>query len=73
LPNFFLDLIADTDEARRAFETHPIVFDSVANGMSLERYRILLCELYHVVENFHQRGSRRSCRSHQPPLGGIQG
>ena len=53
LPNFFTDVIADTDEARRAFETHPVVFDSVANGMSLDRYRLLLCELYHVVWHFN--------------------
>jgi pyrroloquinoline quinone (PQQ) biosynthesis protein C len=53
LPNFFIDLVADTDEARREFETHPVVFASVANGMSLERYRVLLGELYHIVWHFN--------------------
>ena len=50
---FFLDLVGRTDEARRAFETHPTVMDAVANGMSLERYRKLLLELYHVVWHFN--------------------
>jgi len=53
LPNFFIDLIAETDEARREFETHPVVFASVAHGMSIERYRVLLCELYHIVWHFN--------------------
>ena len=50
---FFLDLVSRTDEARRAFETHPVVMDAVAKGMSLERYRRLLLELYHVVWHFN--------------------
>ena len=50
---FFADLVVRTDEARRAFETHPIVLDAVANGLSLERYRHLLLELYHVVWHFN--------------------
>jgi pyrroloquinoline quinone (PQQ) biosynthesis protein C len=50
---FFLDLVTRTDEARRAFENHPAVMDAVANGMSLERYRKLLLELYHVVWHFN--------------------
>jgi len=53
LPNFFIDLVAETDEARREFETHPVVFASVANGMSIERYRVLLGELYHIVWHFN--------------------
>ncbi len=50
---FFADLVVRTDEARRAFETHPVVLDAVAKGMTLERYRRLLLELYHVVWHFN--------------------
>ncbi|MEO6031894.1 MAG: iron-containing redox enzyme family protein, partial [Burkholderiaceae bacterium] len=42
-----------TDEARRDFETNPVVLEAVANGMSIERYRKLLLELYHVVWHFN--------------------
>jgi hypothetical protein len=50
---FFADLITQTDEDRRAFETHPVLVDAVGNGMSVERYRRLLLELYHVVWHFN--------------------
>lgn len=50
---FFIDLVARTDEARRAFETNSKVLDIVANGLSLERYRKLMLELYHVVWHFN--------------------
>ncbi len=50
---FFGDLVVRTDEARRDFETHPVILDAVANGMPLERYRKLLLELYHVVWHFN--------------------
>lgn len=50
---FFADLVVRTDEARRAFETHPVVLDAVAQGMSVQRYRTLLLELYHVVWHFN--------------------
>jgi pyrroloquinoline quinone (PQQ) biosynthesis protein C len=50
---FFADLVTRTDEARREFETHPVVLEAVANGMSIERYRKLLLELYHVVWHFN--------------------
>lgn len=53
MSKFFADLVIRTDEARRAFETHPVVLDAVAQGMSLERYRTLLLELYHVVWHFN--------------------
>jgi hypothetical protein len=42
MPHFFIELVSRTDEARRAFESHPIVLDAVANGLSLDRYRVLL-------------------------------
>jgi pyrroloquinoline quinone (PQQ) biosynthesis protein C len=50
---FFADLVTRTDEARRAFETHPALMDAVANGMPIERYRRFLLELYHVVWHFN--------------------
>lgn len=50
---FFADLVGRTDESRRAFETHPVVMDAVARGMSVDRYRKLLLELYHVVWHFN--------------------
>lgn len=50
---FFADLVVRTDEARRAFETHPTVLDAVARGMSVERYRGLLLELYAIVWHFN--------------------
>ena len=50
---FFVDLISRTDEARREFETHPVVLDAVANGMPVARYRKLLLELYNVVWHFN--------------------
>ena len=50
---FFADLVIRTDEARRAFENHPVLLDSVARGMSIERYRKFLLELYHVVWHFN--------------------
>lgn len=50
---FFSELMIRTDEARRGFENHPVVQDAVANGMSLERYRRFLLELYHVVWHFN--------------------
>ena len=50
---FFADLVMRTDEARREFETNPVVLDAVGNGMSIERYRKLLLELYQVVWHFN--------------------
>lgn len=50
---FFADLVLRSDEARRAFETHPVVLDAVARGMTLPRYRSLLLELYQVVWHFN--------------------
>ncbi|HET9642134.1 MAG TPA: iron-containing redox enzyme family protein [Burkholderiaceae bacterium] len=46
-------MVLQTDEARRSFETHHLVLDAVAHGMSLQRYRSLLLELYHVVWHFN--------------------
>jgi hypothetical protein len=50
---YFAELVSQTDESRRSFETHPVVLEAVANGMSIQRYRRLLIELYHVVWHFN--------------------
>lgn len=50
---FFIDLVTDTDEARRSFESNPRILDIVANGLSVERYRSFLLELYHLVWHFN--------------------
>jgi len=50
---FFAQLVSTTDEDRRGFETHAVVVAAVADGMSVERYRALLLELYHVVWHFN--------------------
>ncbi|MBK7617050.1 MAG: iron-containing redox enzyme family protein [Vitreoscilla sp.] len=50
---FFLALVTQTDEARRAFENHPVVMDAVAQGLSQERYQKFLLELYHLVWHFN--------------------
>jgi pyrroloquinoline quinone (PQQ) biosynthesis protein C len=49
----FAELITRTDEDRRGFETNPVLVKAVAEGMSVERYRALLLELYHVVWQFN--------------------
>lgn len=51
--SFFAELVTQTDEDRRAFENHPVVVAAVAEGLSVERYRALLLELYHVVWHFN--------------------
>jgi pyrroloquinoline quinone (PQQ) biosynthesis protein C len=50
---FFADLVMRTDEARRDFETNAVVLDAVAHGISIERYRRLLLELYRVIWHFN--------------------
>jgi pyrroloquinoline quinone (PQQ) biosynthesis protein C len=50
---FFIDLVTRTDESRREFEIHPAVLGAVAHGLSVERYRALLVQLYHVVWHFN--------------------
>lgn len=50
---FFADLVIRTDESRRSLETHPVLVDAMANGMTVERYRALLLELYQVVWHFN--------------------
>lgn len=49
----FAQVVSATDEDRRAFETNSVVVEAVAHGMSVQRYRALLLELYHVVWHFN--------------------
>ncbi|MCC6250024.1 MAG: iron-containing redox enzyme family protein [Rubrivivax sp.] len=65
---FFADLVGRTDDDRRAFETHPVVLDAVAHGMTLERYRALLLELYHVVWHFNPVCAAAASRMGTPAL-----
>lgn len=53
MSDFFLDLVLKTDEVRRDFETQPVALDAIAHGLSLQRYRNLLLELYQVVWHFN--------------------
>jgi pyrroloquinoline quinone (PQQ) biosynthesis protein C len=62
----FAELVTRTDEERRAFETHPVVVNAVAHGMSLERYRALLLELYHVVWHFNPVSAAAASRMGDP-------
>ena len=72
MPTFFSELVMRTDEERRAFETHPKVLDAVARGMSLERYRALLLELYHVVWYFNPICATAASRLGSPALDEAQ-
>jgi len=51
--DFFMALVESTDQARRDFETHPVALGAVADGLSVERYRKLLLELYQIVWHFN--------------------
>jgi pyrroloquinoline quinone (PQQ) biosynthesis protein C len=62
MTDFFMELISQTDEARRAFENHPTVIDAVAQGMVVERYRRLLLELYHIVWHFNPLSATAASR-----------
>lgn len=53
MKSVFGQIVMRTDEARRAFETHPVLMDAVAHGLAVERYRALLLELYAVVWHFN--------------------
>src|SRR4249920_227115 len=53
MSDFFMALVESTDQARRDFETHPVALAAVADGLSIERYRKLLLELYQIVWHFN--------------------
>lgn len=69
---FFADLITQTDEDRRNFETHPVLMAAVADGMSVERYRKLLLELYHVVWHFNPVCAAAASRMGSPGQEALQ-
>jgi pyrroloquinoline quinone (PQQ) biosynthesis protein C len=73
MSRFFAELVASTDEDRRSFETHPVVMAAVAEGMSVERYRALLLELYHVVWYFNPVTAAAASRMGLPQDGGLSG
>jgi pyrroloquinoline quinone (PQQ) biosynthesis protein C len=52
-PSPYASLVIRTDEARREFDSQPVLLDAVAHGMSLARYQAFLLELYHVVWHFN--------------------
>jgi len=65
---FFAELVARTDEPRRAFEINAAVLDAVSNGLPIERYRRLLLELYQIVWHFNPicaTGASRMTDEHQ--------
>ncbi len=72
MPSFFSELISASDEDRRGFETHPTVLDAVAHGMSVERYRRLLLELYHVVWHFNPVCATAASRMGDPAHEDLQ-
>ena len=64
--SFFAELVTQTDEDRRAFENHPVLLNAVAQGLTVERYRALLLELYHVVWHFNPVCAAASSRLGTP-------
>ncbi|MBL8323896.1 MAG: iron-containing redox enzyme family protein [Rubrivivax sp.] len=72
MSRFFAELVGRTDEDRRAFETHPVVLDAVARGMSVERYRRLLLELFHVVWHFNPACAAAASRMGSPGDDALQ-
>jgi pyrroloquinoline quinone (PQQ) biosynthesis protein C len=72
MSRFFAELVTSTDEDRRGFETHPAVMAAVAEGMSVERYRAFLLELYHVVWYFNPVSAASASRMGQPQDEALQ-
>ncbi len=70
--SFFAELVTQTDEDRRAFEGHKVVMDAVANGLTVERYRKLLLELYHVVWHFNPVSAAGASRMGTPAFEPFQ-
>ncbi len=68
----FSELITQTDEDRRSFENHPVLLDAVAQGLSVERYRALLLELYHVVWHFNPVCAAAASRMGSPGQEALQ-
>ena len=72
MSSFFAELVTDTDEDRRGFETHPAVMAAVAEGMSVERYRAFLLELYQVVWYFNPVTAAAASRMGTPQDESLQ-
>ena len=72
MSRFFADLVTGTDEDRRGFETHPAVMAAVAEGMSVERYRAFLLELYHLVWYFNPVSAAAASRMGTPEDESLQ-
>ena len=72
MSRFFADLVIGTDEDRRGFETHPVVMAAVAEGMSVERYRAFLLELYHLVWYFNPVSAVAASRMGTPEDESLQ-
>jgi pyrroloquinoline quinone (PQQ) biosynthesis protein C len=70
--SFFSELVLLTDEDRRGFETHPAVVSAVAEGLSVERYKALLLELYHVVWQFNPVCAVAASRMGSPGQDALQ-
>ena len=68
----FAELVTQTDEDRRTFENHPVLMDAVAQGLSVERYRTLLLELYHVVWHFNPVCAAAASRMGSPGHEALQ-
>jgi len=50
--SFFIDLVEATDVPRRELENLPRVQSMIHEGLDVERYRVFLHELYHIVWHF---------------------
>jgi len=50
--SFFIELVEATDGPRRELENLPKVQSMIHEGLDVERYRIFLHELYHIVWHF---------------------
>ena len=72
MPRFFAELVTSTDEDRRGFETHPVVMAAVADGMTVQRYRAFLLELYHVVWYFNPVSAAAASRMGTPQDEALQ-
>ncbi len=49
--SFFITLLESSDASRRALEAEPRVHAMVHHGLTLEEYRVLLREMYHIVRH----------------------
>lgn len=50
--SFFIRLVEDSDEGRRALENVPRVHAMIHHGLTLAEYRAFLRDLYHIVWHF---------------------